>query len=155
MGILEKIQEIEHEIARTQKNKGTHHFNISILTRAKGEGFFIGIRESGVTVLEELYCACNMGITCAVLRGVCESPCVLCSANLCYLLCSCSPHLLAYTRTCLHTRARTHTYTATEYHLGLLKAKLARYRSQLLEGPKTAGAKVGMDSTCVRVCVFV
>lgn len=31
-------------------------------------------------------------------------------------------------------------HTATEYHLGLLKAKLAKYRAQLLE-PKSAGAK--------------
>ena len=33
-------------------------------------------------------------------------------------------------------------FAATEYHLGVLKAKLAKYRAQLLEGPKTSGAKV-------------
>ena len=32
------------------------------------------------------------------------------------------------------------SYAATEYHLGLLKAKLAKYRSQLLEPSKSAGA---------------
>jgi len=37
--------------------------------------------------------------------------------------------------------ARTQKNKATEYHLGLLKAKLARYRAQLLEGPKGSSAK--------------
>jgi hypothetical protein len=32
-------------------------------------------------------------------------------------------------------------FSATEYHLGLLKAKLAKYRSQLLEPTGKAGAK--------------
>jgi len=33
-------------------------------------------------------------------------------------------------------------HSATEYHLGLLKAKLARYRAQLLEPSGKTGAKV-------------
>ncbi|KAI9558130.1 hypothetical protein GHT06_014883 [Daphnia sinensis] len=37
--------------------------------------------------------------------------------------------------------ARTQKNKATEYHLGLLKAKLAKYRSQLLEPSKKAGEK--------------
>lgn len=32
--------------------------------------------------------------------------------------------------------------SATEYHLGLLKAKLAKYRQQLLEPTGKSGAKV-------------
>ena len=37
--------------------------------------------------------------------------------------------------------ARTQKNKATEYHLGLLKAKLAKYRTQLLEGSKSSGQK--------------
>lgn len=37
--------------------------------------------------------------------------------------------------------ARTQKNKATEYHLGLLKAKLAKFRAQLLEGPKGASSK--------------
>jgi len=37
--------------------------------------------------------------------------------------------------------ARTQKNKATEYHLGLLKAKLAKYRSQLLEPSKKSGEK--------------
>lgn len=36
--------------------------------------------------------------------------------------------------------ARTQKNKATEYHLGLLKSKLAKLRSQLLEGPKSSGS---------------
>lgn len=42
--------------------------------------------------------------------------------------------------------ARTQKNKATEYHLGLLKAKLARYRAQLLEpSSKSGGAGTGFD----------
>lgn len=40
--------------------------------------------------------------------------------------------------------SRTQKNKATEYHLGLLKAKLARYRSQLIE-PAGGGKKGGGD----------
>ena len=36
--------------------------------------------------------------------------------------------------------ARTQKNKATEYHLGLLKARLAKYRSQLIEGETKKGA---------------
>ena len=39
--------------------------------------------------------------------------------------------------------ARTQKNKATEYHLGLLKAKLAKYRSELIEGKATAGGGKG------------
>ena len=42
-----------------------------------------------------------------------------------------------------HLEKRVLFISATEYHLGLLKAKLARYRQQLLEPTGKAGAKVG------------
>jgi ribosome-interacting GTPase 1 len=37
--------------------------------------------------------------------------------------------------------ARTQKNKATEYHLGLLKAKLAKLRTELMEGGKSGGAK--------------
>ncbi|KAK6904432.1 hypothetical protein I203_105245 [Kwoniella mangroviensis CBS 8507] len=53
--------------------------------------------------------------------------------------------------------ARTQKNKATEYHLGLLKAKLAKYRAQLLEpekkGPKGEGFDV-MKSGDARVCMI-
>ncbi|GAA5952857.1 hypothetical protein JCM8115_002368 [Rhodotorula mucilaginosa] len=39
--------------------------------------------------------------------------------------------------------ARTQKNKATEYHLGLLKAKLARYRAELLEGSSGGSSKAG------------
>lgn len=42
--------------------------------------------------------------------------------------------------------ARTQKNKATEHHLGMLKAKLAKLRSQLLEGPKSAGKGEGFDT---------
>jgi ribosome-interacting GTPase 1 len=44
--------------------------------------------------------------------------------------------------------ARTQKNKATEYHLGLLKAKLAKYRQQLLEPTTKGGGKgEGFDVT--------
>ena len=39
--------------------------------------------------------------------------------------------------------ARTQKNKATEYHLGLLKAKLAKYRSMMIEGSKSKGGEKG------------
>lgn len=85
MGILEKIAEIEKEIARTQKNKG---ISWPRMPRMHGHpGTFPGYLEL-----------------------------------LALLFVSLPP--------------------ATEGHLGILKAKLAKYRTQLMEPPKGASSKV-------------
>lgn len=89
MGILEKISEIEKEIARTQKNKGK--FCISMKAQSRR-----------ITAIR-LY--------------------IWSSRNLKFRLFS----------------------AATEYHLGLLKAKLAKYRSELLEPSKKGEKGEGFD----------
>jgi ribosome-interacting GTPase 1 len=40
-----------------------------------------------------------------------------------------------------HEIARTQKNKATEYHLGLLKAKLAKFRTELMDGNKGGGGK--------------
>ena len=85
MGILEKISEIEKEIARTQKNKGRQSRHIKAMS------------ETMVKLIHN------------------------------FLINAHHLHL-------------PYPHSATEYHLGLLKAKLAKYRSQLLEPSKSAGA---------------
>ena len=46
--------------------------------------------------------------------------------------------------TLLYSSRRSY-FTATEYHLGVLKAKLAKYRSQLLEPSKKGEKGEGFD----------
>lgn len=43
--------------------------------------------------------------------------------------------------------ARTQKNKATEYHVGLLRGKLARLRAQLLEPPKASAKGEGFDVT--------
>lgn len=49
--------------------------------------------------------------------------------------------MFQYIRFVLHVVYTLFIFSATEYHLGLLKAKLAKYRSQLLEPSKKGGEK--------------
>ena len=83
MGILDKISEIEKEIARTQKNKG------------------IGWK---------------------------------------YYLYSWFGFVIIF-----FFNALMNKFLATEYHLGVLKAKLAKYRAQLLEPSKKGEKGEGFD----------
>ena len=46
---------------------------------------------------------------------------------------------------CIDANVYIFVFSATEYHLGLLKAKLAKYRSQLLEPSKSKGKGEGFD----------
>jgi len=51
----------------------------------------------------------------------------------------------------------TWIFSATEYHLGLLKAKLAKYRAQLMEPSGKIGAKVCLNMTAhiIKVLLLV
>ena len=83
MGILEKIAEIEREIARTQKNKGEKNLEIPAMLLFIN-GWYVKVQLNSN-----------------------EFP----------------------------------SFLATEYHLGTLKAKLAKYRTQLLEPSGKKGEK--------------
>ncbi|KAG0723929.1 putative GTP-binding protein C02F5.3 [Chionoecetes opilio] len=111
MGILEKIGEIEKEIARTQKNKVIFAESLEVLVmalevlheEAKPLGLEVSWLKTKVQVLGDLLDEAVQSV-----------------------------HACGEDIEILET---------TEYHLGVLKAKLAKYRSQLLEPQGKKGEK--------------
>ena len=70
--------------------------------------------------------------------------CVCVCVTVCVCVCVCSFGFIST----LHIII-AYMFSATEYHLGLLKAKLAKCRQQLLEPTGKTGAKVVLDKLIV------
>jgi hypothetical protein len=91
MGVVERIKEIEDEMARTQKNKATEGVSLDVTFRTRR-------------------------CTCRFLNLLCRNLLIVFSRS--WLCCLC---------------------VRPAQHLGLLKAKLAKLRRELIEGPKVGG----------------